>query len=161
MTDSIQHDRRSRNLDRQSWLSVLAKSDRGELESALARVGPVPPYALLRGPEPGLVMVRARAGGTGMLFNLGEMAVTRAAVELQGGGGSVLGVGYVSGRSRRQAELAALCDALLQTPDWHERIATQVIDVLSTAARERRARRLRRVQPTKVEFFTVVRGDNA
>jgi alpha-D-ribose 1-methylphosphonate 5-triphosphate synthase subunit PhnG len=142
-------------------MSTLAKSMPGELASALERIGTVPSYAVLRDPEPGLVMVRARAGGTGMLFNLGEMTVTRATVELRHEGRSVLGLGYVCGRSRRHAELAALCDALLQTPEWHGRIATQVVAVLEKAAQERREERLRRVQPTKVEFFTVVRGESA
>src|SRR3546814_18383007 len=63
-----------------------------------------------------MVMVRARAGGTGEQFNLGQMTVTRCALKLAGGHAtpSCVGLGYVQGRSKRHAELAAVVDSLLQ-----------------------------------------------
>src|SRR5215510_7437373 len=98
---------------RRRWMSVLAQARPEELESRWREVT-APPHRLLRRPETGLVMVRGRAGGTGARFNVGEVTVTRCAVELEGG---AVGVAYVRGRDHRHAELAALLDALLQDPD--------------------------------------------
>ena len=58
-------------------------------------------------------MVRGRAGGGGAPFNLGEMTVTRCTVRTDSG---QVGHAYVAGRDARQAELAAVFDALLQDP---------------------------------------------
>lgn len=91
---------------------MLAKAKRTELEDAVGTLPAIPSYRFLRQPEAGLVMVRGRIGGTGGPFNLGEMTVTRCAVQLDGGGAP--GIGYVAGRDSRHAELAALLDALLQ-----------------------------------------------
>jgi alpha-D-ribose 1-methylphosphonate 5-triphosphate synthase subunit PhnG len=161
MTDTLPLEREFQTRDRRHWMSTLAKAQPWELETAVARIAPLPSYSILRDAEPGLVMVRGRAGGTGALFNLGEMTVTRATIQMEHRGQNVLGLSYVCGRSRRHAELAALCDALLQIAEWHERVAKDVLALLENSSRERRAERLRRVQPTKVEFFTVVRGENA
>ena len=55
-------------------------------------------------------MVRARAGGTGQRFNLGEATVTRCVVRPDAAltGTQQVGVGYVLGCSHRQALLVAL-----------------------------------------------------
>ncbi|WP_237217589.1 phosphonate C-P lyase system protein PhnG, partial [Falsiroseomonas oryziterrae] len=96
--------------DRQRWMGVLARASADDILACLATLPPAPPHTRLRGPETGLVMVRGRAGGDGAPFNLGEMTVTRCAVRLPDGR---VGHAYVAGRDARQAELAALCDALL------------------------------------------------
>jgi alpha-D-ribose 1-methylphosphonate 5-triphosphate synthase subunit PhnG len=101
---------------RQRWLAVLAKASLAELEAAWGELADKPRYRILRQSETGLVMVRGRIAGTGQPFNLGEMTMTRAAVQLlaAAGGASHTGFGHVAGRSRRRAELVALFDALLQ-----------------------------------------------
>ena len=58
-------------------------------------------------------MARGRPGGDGAPFNLGEMTVTRCTVRLEDG---TVGHAYVAGRDMRQAELAAVLDAVLQGP---------------------------------------------
>src|SRR5690606_12425636 len=68
-------------------------------------------HHFIRPAEIGMVMVRGRAGGNGAAFNLGEMTVTRCVVQLPDGRH---GHGYVAGRSKSHAELAALADAHLQ-----------------------------------------------
>ena len=75
-----------------------------------------------------MAMVRARSGGTGTRFNLGEMTLTRCAVSLENG---VVGIAYVQGRSLRHAEQAAVADALLQLPEWHEAVQRQLIAPLA------------------------------
>ena len=59
-------------------------------------------------------MVRGRAGGGGAPFNLGEMTVD--ALHCAHRHAACVGHAYVAGRDERQAELAALLDALLQDP---------------------------------------------
>lgn len=104
-----------------------------------------------------MAMVRARSGGTGAQFNLGEMSITRCAVTLEGG---IMGVAYVQGRERQHAEQAAILDALLQRDDWHDRIQSQVIAPLAQAHHERAQHRARVAAQTQVEFFTMVRGED-
>src|SRR5690606_41318838 len=89
---------------RAAWMRVLALAEPAALERAVQGLGPLPAHRTLRAAENGMAMVRARSGGTGAQFNLGEMSVTRCAVTLDGG---VMGVRYVHGRGRRHAEPAA------------------------------------------------------
>jgi len=140
---------------RRRWMSVLAQASPAELETRWRDVT-APPHRMLRRPETGLVMVRGRAGGTGARFNVGEVTVTRCAVELEGG---AVGVAYVRGRDQRHAELAALLDALLQDPDRREALEQGVVEPLAAAQAARRRVTAERVAPSRVEFFTMVRGD--
>src|SRR5260221_11815388 len=112
---------------RQRWSAVLALASLNELESAWAALAHRPQYHLLRPTETGFALVRGRIGGTGQPFNLGEMTVTRAAVQLRPSeGGAVTGFGHVAGRQARHAELVAVFDALLQMPERHDAIAHHV-----------------------------------
>jgi len=138
---------------RQAWMATLAKAPLSKLEAQVKSLDTPPSYHCLRPPEIGLTMVRGRAGGTGEMFNLGEMTITRCTVQLQ----SVTGFGYVPGRSQRHAELAAICDALLQLPSWHEQVMTEVIKPLQAEARSQREAKQRQTAATKVDFFTLAR----
>src|SRR5262245_17606675 len=109
------------------WLSVLARSAPERLESMWQAMQPAVISRLVRPPGVGLAMVRARAGGTGMRFNLGEVAVSRCAVAVEPG---LLGIGYVQGRRPRHAELVAVFDALLQDPDRQAQVRRAVIEPL-------------------------------
>ena len=142
---------------RQHWLSVLAKSAPDELECELEEAQTVPEYTWIRAPEVGSVMVRARAGGSGVRFNLGEMTVTRCALRLAGG---TVGYGHVGGRAPRHAELVALFDALAQTNDDGASFPHTAIERLAQAQADRKEQRSRKANATKVDFFTLVRGDN-
>ena len=142
---------------RRFWLGVLARAPRAELEAAFASLATCPEHRFLRPPEIGLVMVQGRAGGTGNAFNLGEMTVSRCALQLADG---TIGLGYVQGRDRRRAEIAAILDALLQSPGTQADLERTVIAPLAAAQAARREARSRKAASTKVEFFTLVRGDN-
>jgi alpha-D-ribose 1-methylphosphonate 5-triphosphate synthase subunit PhnG len=141
---------------RQRWMSVLAQASPSELEGRWREMPAPPRHRILRPPETGLVMLRGRAGGTGARFNVGEVTVTRCAVELEGG---AVGVAYVRGRDQRHAELAALLDALLQDPARHDDLEQAVVTPLAAAQASRRRAAAERVAPSRVEFFTMVRGD--
>lgn len=141
--------------DRRGWMGLLARA-RPETLAALAP-DPLPDHALLRRPETGTVMVRGRMGGTGTAFNLGEVTVTRCAVQLAGG---AVGHAVVQGRNAAHARRAAVLDALLQT-DAAPRLASDVLAPLAQAEAETRALRAAKAAATKVEFFTLVRGEDA
>jgi alpha-D-ribose 1-methylphosphonate 5-triphosphate synthase subunit PhnG len=141
---------------RARWMSALAQADPAAVEAAWGRLHPEPVYRMLRAPETGLVMVRGRAGGTGAPFNLGEMTVTRCSVTLDDGR---VGHAYVPGRDRRHAERAAALDALLQEETARGLLERLVIHPLVAARQARQQETRARVAGTKVEFFTMVRGE--
>ncbi len=139
---------------RQRWLAVLARAPREQLEQAVSQAEAAQ-HELVRPPECGMVMLRGRVGGTGDAFNLGEATVTRCAVRV----GEQLGVGYVLGRDRRRAQLVAFLDALLQDAGRTEALQRDVVDPLAREQAEAHARRSREVAGSRVEFFTMVRGE--
>lgn len=139
---------------RQQWMSLLA----GAKPARLATLFPderFPNFVYLRKPETGLVMLRGRVGGTGGAFNMGEATLTRCAIRLDDG---TVGHGFVMGRSSDHALRAALCDALLQGKDSD--LGSAVIVPLAEE-RNRRERDLAlKNAATKVDFFTMVRGED-
>lgn len=143
---------------RQRWISVLAKAPLAALENVWLALDAKPEYGFLRKPEIGLCMIRGRAGGTGARFNLGEMTMTRAVVRLASG---TVGFGYVSGRANRHAELAAVFDALLQEAAHREKLERELIAPIESAERARVRTLAAKAASTKVEFFTMVRGEDA
>jgi len=142
---------------RRRWMSVLARATATELEQSLAALGERPRHRLIRRPEIGMAMVRGRAGGTGRVFNLGEITMTRCTLQTADG---FVGSSYVAGRDQRQAELAALLDALLQDPARQADILRQVVEPLARDQARRRDQRVARSAATRVDFFTVVRGED-
>jgi alpha-D-ribose 1-methylphosphonate 5-triphosphate synthase subunit PhnG len=137
--------------DRQRWMAVLARASTQELEPLLAKAPALPAYQRLRGPELGLVMARGRTGGGGQPFNLGEITVSRCTVRTQDG---QTGHAYVTGRDLRQAELAAVLDAMLQGPDASQ-IQACVIAPLAQAHANRRQAVADKAAATRVQFFTM------
>jgi alpha-D-ribose 1-methylphosphonate 5-triphosphate synthase subunit PhnG len=143
---------------RQRRLRLLARADRATLEAALAALPAQPNWRRLKQPETGLAMVRARAGGVGQRFNLGEMTVSRCVVALESEG--TMGVGYVQGRDRRRAELVAVFDALSQDAAGAEKIEQLLIAPVEQKLADERSKREAKVAATKVDFFTLVRGED-
>jgi len=141
----------SPTVQRQDWMSVLARASAEDLSARLAALGPMPEAEVLRAPETGLVMVRGRAGGDGDAFNLGEMTVTRCAIRL----GAHVGHAYIAGRDHTKARLAALLDAALQDKARYPMIMQSIIAPLATAQREARAVEARKAAATRVDFFTM------
>ena len=145
-------------------MATLAKAPLPLLEERIQSLEGLPGYGFLRSPEIGLAMVRGRAEGTGQPFNLGEMTITRCVVQLSPADErrqdeAIAGFGYVAGRSQRHAELAAVCDALLQHPAWHAVVQAQVIEPLEAAAHKKRTTEAAETESTRVNFFTLLRGE--
>ncbi|WP_132461555.1 phosphonate C-P lyase system protein PhnG [Rhodovulum marinum] len=142
---------------RQEWMGLLARAPAKALDEVWTAFGEEPAFTWLRPPETGGVMVRGRMGGTGAAFNLGEMTVTRCALRLADGG--AVGHAYVQGRDKAKARQAALVDAVMQTEraeDCRERVLTPLAAQMEAARRARAAR----AAATRVEFFTMVRGED-
>jgi alpha-D-ribose 1-methylphosphonate 5-triphosphate synthase subunit PhnG len=139
--------------DRSGWMGLLARAPAARLAELMPAL---PPHSFLRPPEIGAVMVRGRIGGTGGPFNLGEMTVTRCSIRLEDG---TVGHAWVQGRDKGHATRAALADALMQTAHA-ARIQTEVLAPLHTEATARRTARAGKAAATRVEFFTLQRGED-
>jgi alpha-D-ribose 1-methylphosphonate 5-triphosphate synthase subunit PhnG len=111
-------------------------------------------HTMMRGPEIGLVMLRGRMGATGNAFNVGETTVTRCTVKLATG---QEGHAYVQGRNGEHAKRAALCDAVFQAQPERLRPVLAVLDAEILSARLTTSSK---AAATKVDFFTMVRGDD-
>lgn len=144
-------------IKRREALAVLADSKRSELAELVAGLGLLPQQRDLRPAETGLVMVRGRISGDGPPFNVGEATVSRAAVQLETG---ETGFGYVLGRDPERARLVALCDALLQSEPYRRKVEDSVLAPLRSRAEEERRQAAERTAATKVDFFTLVRGED-
>ena len=144
------------NAARKAWLGLLAKSPADAVARLWSGLGMTPAYTVLRAPEIGGVMVRGQAGAVGAAFNLGEMTVTRASVKLACG---TVGHGYVQGRGKDHALTTALVDALMQT-DAAEAVERGMLAPLRGAMTQRKTDRAAKAAATKVDFFTMVRGED-
>lgn len=144
---------------RQQWMRTLAMANPDALDAAWRGWEPKPAVQPIRGPEAGLVMVRARIDGDGARFNLGEATVTRATVRLHGGplAAESVGTSYVLGTDREHARLAAIFDGLLCDPTHQDRVLAEVIAPLELAKAERDGVRNAEARSTTVNFFTVSR----
>ncbi|MCB6179774.1 phosphonate C-P lyase system protein PhnG [Rhodobacter sp. Har01] len=139
---------------RKEWMACLAKAPAARLAALLPDL---PAHDTLRSPETGAVMVRGRVGGTGEPFNLGEMTVTRCSVRLACG---TVGHAWVQGRDKGHARRAAVADALMQTAGAAD-LRARVLDPLAAEARAASDMRAGKAAATKVDFFTLVRGEDA
>jgi alpha-D-ribose 1-methylphosphonate 5-triphosphate synthase subunit PhnG len=139
---------------RQQWMALLASAKTARLDALFPRER-FPHFVYLRKPETGLVMLRGRVGGTGSPFNMGEATVTRCAIRLDDG---TVGQAFVMGRSQAHAVSAAICDALLQGAGSD--LAETVIAPLARERAERERDLALKNAATKVDFFTMVRGED-
>ncbi|ELE5476663.1 phosphonate C-P lyase system protein PhnG [Escherichia coli] len=131
---------------RQHWMSVLAHSQPAELAARLNALNITADYEVIRTAETGLVQIQARMGGTGERFFAGDATLTRAAVRLTDGT-----LGYS----------CALIDALMQQSRHFQNLSETLIAPLDADRMARIAARQAEVNASRVDFFTMVRGDNA
>lgn len=143
---------------RQRWIAALTHSDPAQLNARMQALKLTPDYETLRAPESGLVQIQARMGATGVRFFAGDATLTRAAIRLQDG---TLGYSWVLGRDKAHAERCAVIDALLQTHDHFQTLMETLIAPLEAERAARIAARHAEVNTSRVDFFTLVRGDNA
>lgn len=139
---------------RQQWMRVLACA--GPQLAAYSDALRLDEHRFIRPAEIGMVMVRGRIGASGGAFNLGEMTVTRCVVQLADG---CHGHSYVAGRSKQHAELAALADAHLQG-EQQAHWLTHLIEPLQRKQTAQRVTKEAESAATKVDFVTLVRGED-
>lgn len=140
---------------RQEHIAILARAAAAEVEAVLADAPAIPPFTVLKAPETGTIMVEGRAGGSGRRFNLGEATMTRCAIRLEDG---TLGFSYALGRDTAKARKAAVLDALLQK-EQPEGPMHRAMRRLADRQKQARDVASRKAAATKVEFFTMVRGE--
>jgi alpha-D-ribose 1-methylphosphonate 5-triphosphate synthase subunit PhnG len=138
-------------------LSTLAKADAAELGTAIATHWPDIAFSEPKPAETGLVMIRGRMGGDGAAFNLGEATMARAVIDLPTG---ERGYGQCLGRDVGKARLAALLDALSQRKDDALLVVEKVLEPVATRLAREKAQTIGRTAATKVDFFTLVRGED-
>jgi alpha-D-ribose 1-methylphosphonate 5-triphosphate synthase subunit PhnG len=142
---------------RQRWLSALSHSDPDALSARMQALALSPDYELIRAPETGLVQIQARMGGTGDRFFAGDATLTRAVIRLADG---TLGYSWVLGRDKPHAERCAVIDALLQLQPHFQTLMETLISPLEAARTSQINARRAEVDASRVDFFTLVRGDN-
>lgn len=143
---------------RQHWMSVLAHCEPDSLAARIDALNIRADYDVIRAPETGLVQLQGRMGGTGERFFAGDATLTRAAVRLHNG---TLGYSWVLGRNKAHAERCALIDALMQQPSHFQTLLETLITPLDADRSARIAARRAEINASRVDFFTLVRGDNA
>ena len=141
---------------RKSWMSLLATSNKNDLLNLWEQKKINIRYEWLRTPEIGSIMAQGRMGVTGDKFNIGEVTITRCSLKLNCG---TIGHSYVQGRSKKKAEISALCDALMQT-EMSKEINKNIIIPLGKIKKDNKDKILSKAEATKVDFFTLVRGES-
>jgi alpha-D-ribose 1-methylphosphonate 5-triphosphate synthase subunit PhnG len=142
---------------RQAWLRTLALAEPGLLARLADTVLTDYRFETLRAPETGLVLLRARIGGDGDRFNLGEATVSRCVLRhLAPDGRAVAGVGHVLGRDVERARRVAALDALLQRDDLHDTLAAALLQPLADDTARRQAAERSATEATRVRFFTLM-----
>lgn len=146
-----------RNEGRRAAMAVLARAQGAVLRKAWTATGLPEDGTFLRGPETGLVTLRGRIGGGGSPFNVGEATVTRATVKLPTG---EVGHAWALGRDRQKARISALVDALAQRPEHAGTVEAGILAPLRESLDEEDRRRRDETAATRVDFFTMVRGED-
>jgi alpha-D-ribose 1-methylphosphonate 5-triphosphate synthase subunit PhnG len=156
MLSSDNHSSDPRRPARRRAMEAFAASDARTLATAWDAIAGEVPVTSLRGPEVGLVMLQGRIGGSGAPFNIGEASVTRASMRLASG---EVGHAMIMGRDADHARLAAQLDAGWQRDDWRAAIEAMVVGPALARREEADRRSAEETEATRVDFFTMVRGD--
>lgn len=143
--------------ERKRVADLLAQAERDELDAAWEALPGKPAVQPVRGPETGLVMVRGRIGGGGSPFNLGEVTVTRATIRLASG---TIGHAHALGTDREKARLSAIFDALWQQSATKEFVEKAILQPVTDRIAEYDRKRAEETAATRVDFFTMVRGED-
>lgn len=138
------------------WMSVLSRSRAEALLSFWQPINIVADYQILRPTEIGLIQLQGRMESTGQRFMVGDMTVTRAALQIKDG---ICGYSYILGRDKTHAERCALIDALLQTQSAFNQLWKNVVSPLAKQQQAEHDRQRREVAASRVNFFTLVRGE--
>ncbi|MDR1677895.1 MAG: phosphonate C-P lyase system protein PhnG [Deltaproteobacteria bacterium] len=143
-------------MERARIMRTLALAPESRLIELMENLGDLPAFEYLRTPQKGLVMIRATSAGDELPFNLGEALVTRCSVAVNG----FQGHAYILGDDPEKCLAAALADALAQDVRYQMQIEN-IVQVLESDLRSERTSENNKIKDTRVEFFTLVRGEDA
>jgi alpha-D-ribose 1-methylphosphonate 5-triphosphate synthase subunit PhnG len=143
--------------ERKRVTDLLARAAREELDAAWEALPEKPAVQPVRGPETGLVMVRGRIGGGGSPFTLGEVTVTRTTIRLASG---KVGHAHALGTDRERSRLAAIFDALWQEPATKDFVERTILAPVAERIGAADAKKADETAATRVDFFTMVRGED-
>ena len=137
---------------------LLGQSPLEDLSQWVDRVKEKGAIAILKEPQAGLIMMRAKESAADTVFNLGEVLVSDCTVTVDGH----LGYGLVLGNKPRRAEAAAILDAVFQTADkkWIE-LKTAMQPWLEEQKLNRQKKEqweFERIAHSKVDFETMAGG---
>ena len=138
---------------RQAWLGILVRVPKDELIKVANQW--IFSVVILKSPEVGLMMTNGRIHSTGGSFNVGEVSLTKCVLKDAEGH---LGYGHILGRSHQQAHAIAMFDFALQRLDTSES-AIQQLEKWRQQIDELTSQESARVEATRVDFFTMVRGE--
>ena len=141
---------------RQEWMRLLAMAPPLKLENFWDNFTEKPEYQILRQPEVGLAMIKAQSCGNGQPFHFGEVPLSRSAVNIGGN----IGHGYIQGRNRGHALHMAIFDALLQDDSYREMLQETLLAPVAEGLINKKKQREAALLKTKVDFFTMVRGED-
>lgn len=136
---------------------LLARATKEDLANAWTQLAEKPEVQPVRGPETGLVMVRGRIGGGGAPFNLGEVTVTRATVRLSSG---AIGHAQALGTDRERSRLAAVFDALWSEEETRNFVEESLLASIAERIAVDDRKKAEETAATRVDFFTMVRGED-
>jgi alpha-D-ribose 1-methylphosphonate 5-triphosphate synthase subunit PhnG len=148
---------RKTNAARKAAMAAFAMASGDQLRELIQAAGLPTEAKLLRGPETGLVTVRGRIGGGGAPFNTGEATVTRATVRLPSG---QVGHAYALGRDKEKVRLAAILDASWCAEETRAAVEDKIVAPLQRLQAGADAKRRAETAATRVDFFTMVRGED-
>jgi alpha-D-ribose 1-methylphosphonate 5-triphosphate synthase subunit PhnG len=143
--------------ERKRVTDLLARAEREELDSAWEQLAEKPVVQPVRGPETGLVMVRGRIGSGGSPFNLGEVTVTRTTIRLASG---KVGHGHALGTDKECSRLAAIFDALWQESTTKNYVEDAILGPVEERIAAADRKKADETAATRVDFFTMVRGED-
>lgn len=135
-------------MDRNARFEAIALCDEATLRTLAERVLGEVSVTVLRTPAPGMVMMRARERARVSLFNLGEVTVSEAEVEIDGHRGYAMTMGLAPARALAGAIVDAAAEALA---GLRPEIEAVLAEALADAA-TRKAERWQRVAGTRVQF---------
>ena len=139
---------------RPEWISIFSKTNESLLKNSLDHINFKENYDVLLGPEIGSIMIQGRAGGSGDKFNLGEATLTKCIVKFQ----EKTGYSYHLGRNLIKSEYGAILDALMQIESYHSKLLMYVKEFQEEIQKEK-TKIIAGSSESKVDFFTMVRGD--
>ena len=148
---------RKQDMARKAAMAAFASASAADLRQLGEAAGLLLEAETLRGPETGLVTVRGRIGGGGAPFNTGEATVTRATVRLPSG---QIGHAYALGRDKEKVRLAAILDASWCDEGTRSAVEEKIVAPLLRLQAGTDAKRRAETAATKVDFFTMVRGED-